>query len=109
MAKDYLKIYGVNKSVKFQQGGEIPAQGEGGQPAEGSQPAGAEAQGRGHGQTSFEDLIRQVVQTQDKDLALKIVMMIAQQMGLIGGGAPQQQAPMGRYGMRIPVFNKAAL
>ncbi|MDA3823272.1 MAG: hypothetical protein PF450_11785 [Bacteroidales bacterium] len=103
MGKNYLEIYKKNaKTPKFQAGG--PMSGEAPAPA----PGGGEEQGGG-----LEQAIMQVVESQDPQMALQVVMMIAETMGLTGGAqggapmpAPEGTAPMGRYGMKLPIFKK---
>lgn len=86
---NYLKKYG--NTPMFQQGGEMP-----------TEPA-APAQGG----ADLEQMLMQVVQSQDPNLALQFCNMLAEQMG--GGGqapaAPMGSepaaVPMGRRGMRL--------
>jgi len=96
---DYLAKYGHKKSTPmFQVGGAMPA--EGGAPA----PA-APAEG---GEDQLKAALMQIVQTQDKDMALEFCMMLAEQMGL-GAPAPAEGAgtPMARRGMRFSPRFKA--
>lgn len=103
--KNYLAMFG-KKTPMFQEGGAMPS----GAPQGGGSPQGGE----------LESAIMQVVQTQDPQLALQVVMKIAESMGLTGqaqqGGAPApeaapapEQAPMGRYGMKLPIFKKTGV
>jgi hypothetical protein len=95
--KNYLQNY--SRVTKHQEGGPM-----GGAP-EGA-PQGA-PQGDGSG---VQEMLMQVLETQDPNMALQFCNMLAEQMGLAGGGgAPQGgAAPMGRSGMMIktPTFKK---
>ncbi len=108
---NYLAKYGVRK---FQEGGAAP------DPSQGGAPAPDPSQGGGQGGGQLEQMLTQVVQTQDPQMALQVCNALAQSMGI--GGAPQGGAPapagqpspdgsggqpMGRYGMKVaPVFAK---
>ena len=94
MVKNYLGIYGTKKVSKFQEGGAPMA------------PEAAPApEGGGAGQ--LEEMLMQVVQTQDPNLALEFCNMLAEQTGMSGAPAAPTQAapaggvPMGRRGMRL--------
>jgi hypothetical protein len=110
--KNYLKQYGTRK---FQEGGAAPQA-----PSQGGAPASDPSQGGGAGaEDQLKQALTQVVQSQDPQLALQICMALAQQLGIAGasggGAAPAPSgpptgdpgaAPMGRYGMKVPVFEK---
>ena len=93
MSKNYLETYG-KKVTKHQEGGPV-----GGAPAEGGQGGGG-----------IQEMLMQVLQSQDPNMALEFCNMLGEQMGISGGAAaPGQapgQAPMGRNGMtlRAPSF-----
>ncbi len=89
--KNYLQM--------FQEGGGMPAPGPEGAPA-------------GDG---IDQMLMQVVETQDPQMALEFCNALAAQMGMApegpapGGPAPEGPAPaeqmappMGRYGMKVP-------
>lgn len=99
---DYLAKYGTRK---FQAGGPVP----GGDPMAALAPTeGAPAGGGGE----LEQMLMQVVQTQDPQLALQFCNMLAQTMGLGQAAAPagapaEGGVPMGRRGMILqPRFRK---
>jgi hypothetical protein len=112
---NYLAKYGVRK---FQAGGSAP------DPSQGGAPAPDPSQGGSQGGGQLEQMLTQVVQTQDPQMALQVCNALAQSMGIggaQGGGAPsgasasnpdqqgdqQSSTPMGRYGMKVaPVFAK---
>lgn len=107
--KDYLKDFNDNTGVqKFQMGGAMPAPESA--PAEGGAPMEAAPQGGG----DLEGMIAQVVETQDPNLALEVVNMIAEQAGLGAApaapapatdapvAAPAEGIPQGRFGMKVP-------
>ena len=120
--KNYLEEYANNSVKKFQMGGTMPAPTEGGgapAPAPAASPEPTEGQGEGG---DIEAMIAQVVETQDPQLALEVVNMIAQEAGLTGGapaapegGAPaapaQEPAPMpqGKFGMKVPKISSSVL
>ena len=91
--KNYLKDVKPAKVQKFQAGGGIQA------PAEGA-PQG--------GPANMEAMIMQAYESQDPEMALQVVNTIVESMsgGQAPAGpapeAPQDQVPMGRYGMKIP-------
>lgn len=97
------------KVKKFQAGGQMPAQ-----PAAPAPDGGG--QGQGDPVQQLTGMVQQYMQTQDPQLADQIVMMVAQLLGINGGGDQgQQQAagptddgsgggeqmPMGKNGMKI--------
>jgi len=115
---NYLKKYKPGPGVrKFQMGGEMPAP----PPGDGMAPP-----AQGGGGPDIEAMIVQAFQTQDPQLALETINVIAEASGLAeqaSGGAPPpaegmapppdmappgQEAPMpmGRYGMRVPKLKK---
>lgn len=81
MAKNYLAEYSGNKTKKYQAGGPAP---EGGAPM-GSEVGAPAPEGGGGG--DLQAAIMQVVQSQDPNLALQVVNMIAEAMGIAPGGA----------------------
>lgn len=88
--KDYLGMY-----RKFQAGGAAPAPEAAPAPADG-----------GAGQ--MEQVLMEVVQTQNPQLALEFCNMLAEQMGMTGQAAPAPTAPaegapvpVARRGMRL--------
>lgn len=94
MSKNYLATY-AQKVTKHQEGGPV-----GGAPAEGGQGGGG-----------IQEMLMQVLQSQDPNMALEFCNMLGEQMGIGGGqaAAPGQapaQAPMGRKGMTLsaPAF-----
>jgi hypothetical protein len=104
--KNYLKEYKNTSVKKFQMGGSMPAEGA---PA----PAPVEEAVPGQeGGADLQSMILQVVETQDPQLALEVVNLIAEQAGLTGApaapeGAPAAPAapegiPQGKFGMKIP-------
>lgn len=107
--KDYLKEYKNTSIKKFQMGGAMPA------PEAAPAPAPAEEAVPGQeGGADLQTMILQVVETQDPQLALEVVNLIAEQAGLTGapaapaeeGMAPAAPAPegipQGKFGMKIP-------
>lgn len=112
--KDYLNEFKSSKVQKFQMGGPMPAP-EAAPPAEaGAAPPPQDGAGGG----DIEAMIAQVVETQDPNLALEVVNMLAEQAGLTAPpaaegapaappamGAPAEGGiPQGRYGMKVPVL-----
>jgi hypothetical protein len=99
MKKNYIATYASNPVTKHQEGGPV----QGGAPAP-----------EGGGGGGVQEMLMQVVQSQDPNMALQFCNMLAEQMGMGGqGGAPApggapEGAPMGRYGMEIkaPMFKK---
>jgi hypothetical protein len=92
--KNYLEIY------KFQEGG----------------PAPAPAPAQGGGAPPIEEMIMQALQSGDGQMALEVLGMIAEQMGLSAATAPQgapagppEGAPMGKYGMKVPVLSNSII
>lgn len=104
--KNYLEIYKQKPVRKFQAGGAMPVDpgmGDPGMAPEGQQDPEAE----------LEAMIMQVVETGDAELALQVVYMLAETLGIGAapagdpGMAPEEGGvPMGRYGMRVPVLSK---
>ena len=104
--KNYLAEYAVKPVRKFQQGGNAPA------PA----PADPAAAQGGQGGNQIEQMLMQVIQSQDAQLALQFCNALAQQMGIQGGApaqgqpasapAPEGGLPAGRYGMSTKILLK---
>jgi hypothetical protein len=86
MKKDYLSLYSNKGIKKFQAGGDIPAQGAAPAPEAGGAPGGEGGGG------DLQAAIMQVVQSQDPQMALQVINMLAQAMGIApeAGGAPAQ-------------------
>ncbi len=87
--KNYINTYTEKQVTKHQAGG----------PVEGGAP-----QGGGGG--GVQEMLMQVLESQDPNMALEFCNMLGQQMGIGGGGAPQGgapagPAPMGRNGMQV--------
>jgi hypothetical protein len=101
---DYLKEFGTNRPVqKFQMGGPAPSP-MGPDPGQ-APPQDPAAQG---GQPDIEQMIMQVYESQDPQLALQVINMIVEQSGMAGGGGggvPEQPSPvMARRGAKVPVI-----
>jgi hypothetical protein len=105
---DYLSKY-APATRRFQEGGGMPADPAmaGGDPN--AAPAGAPAGGG----DPLQDMLMQVIQTQDPNMALEFCNVLYEQMaGAAGGGAPAGGAPApamrkgGTVVTHVPVFSR---
>ena len=96
--KNYLKQYGKQPVSMFQAGGPAPMAPEEGAPAQ------APAQGGG----SVEEMILAAYESQDPNMAMEVINMIAEAM-MGGQGGGEQPMPAAKKGMRMssaPMFRK---
>jgi hypothetical protein len=108
MKKNYLKEFGSRPIMKFQVGGGMPMDPAGAAPAP-EQQAQQAPQGPApeEGAPNIDQMMMQVLESQDPQMALQLVNILAEASGMGAGGG--QQMPMGRYGMKIPTFSKSIL
>jgi hypothetical protein len=99
---NYLKDFGPQNNVATFQAGGAP-----GAPAA---PAPAGDPAAGGGGDPMQEMLMQIVQSQDPNMALEFCNQLAQQMGIGGdaGGAPPAGAPVPQAGngMSVPGYRK---